>query len=332
MSLRPGPPQPDTIRLGHKVFGMFGTPLFQRAHTDQAPVMLVSMGEREVSMPLRSLAREFGITDDSADGCMLKLIAEALEYVSILRIGDPLPAEILTGAASWEPSAQDVRIANARLQIELLTWLRRDAGGAPVQITPEKLAGGEVNAATRELVQTALGRAAEALGMTSAGEVVGRIEELAKELAYIEALRTGLLGRIEAMGTKLQVISHRQGSEGARSDTLTRVRQLSAIALKQISQRFEEQDGQVSEVMSALRQIESHRTYIRANRDWLHRSRLGWDPILVEWNSTDPAGDEPIRGLLERTYHFLAPRYMPLTEWVSFARPDRQAKARTMVW
>jgi hypothetical protein len=85
--------------------------------------------------------------------------------------------------------------------------------------------------------------------------------------------------------------------------------------------------------MSALRHVESHRAFIRANRDWLYRSQRGWDPILAEWDVIDLASDGPLRLLLDRTYHFLAPRFMPVTEWVSLLAPTRQKKQQqTMVW
>jgi hypothetical protein len=329
----PDAPQPDTLHLEHKVFAMFGPPLFRRADTDQATVMLVRMGERDIAMPLRSLAREFGLREDTPDGRMLALISESLEYVSALRIGDKLPAEVLTGAASWEPSPHDVRLANARLQVELLDWLCHEGGGDPVQVTPENLAAGEVASATRDAVQTALNRAAEALGLASPEEVLGRIEELGEELAYIEALRNGLLRHIVALGVKLETLAQRQQASGTRSDTLARVRQLASVATRQIRQRFEEQDAHVGEVMSALRHVESHRAFIRANRDWLYRSQRGWDPILAEWDVIDLASDGPLRLLLDRTYHFLAPRFMPVTEWVSLLAPTRQKKQQqTMVW
>ncbi|MBN8907186.1 MAG: hypothetical protein J0H99_11305, partial [Rhodospirillales bacterium] len=45
-----------------------------------------------------------------------------------------------------------------------------------------------------------------------------------------------------------------------------------------------------------------------------------------------PLLEAPMRNLLARTYHFLAPRYMPTTEWVSTLRPPKQKAVRGMVW
>ncbi|MDR3536905.1 MAG: hypothetical protein P4L71_10440 [Acetobacteraceae bacterium] len=324
--------RPDTCRLEHKVFAMFDSPLFRCAETDQMPVMTVRLGEREVAMPLRSLAREFNIPEDSSDGRMLALIAEALAFVAGLRIGDKLPSEVLTGAASWEPGEEHVRIANARLQIELVDWLHTAAGTAPLDVTPENLVSGNIDATVRTALNDALARAAEALGLPNGEAVLGKIEDLAQELAYIEALRDRLLGRVQAMAVKLERLAQLRQKDGAQTETLTRVRQLSVDALKQLRQRFEEQDAHIGEVMSALRHIESHRSFIRGNRDWLYRSQRGWEPILQEWDVTEPKADDSTRILLTKTYHFLAPRFMPITEWVSALRPAPKAKVRGMVW
>lgn len=322
----------DTCRLEHKLFALFNAPLFRQAETDQAPVMIIHLGDREVAMPLRSLAREFGIAEDSPDGRMLGLIAESLEFVGCLRIGDKLPSEVLTGTASWSPGDDHVRIANARLQIQLIDWLRQATGAAPIDCTPEALVSGKVDQAVRDLVHDALVRAAVQLRLPTPEAVLGRVEELAQELAYIEALRDRLLGRVQAMVLKLERQAQLRQKDGTQTETLSRVRQLAGQALKQLRQRFEEQDAHIGEVMSALNHIDSHRTFIRTNRDWLYRSQRGWETILAEWDVTEPNGDDSIRGLLTRTYHFLAPRFMPVTEWVSALRPLAKPKVRGMVW
>ena len=79
--------------------------MFRRAEADDTPVMVMSLGERTAAVPLRALQRELGIADDSPDGRMLGLIAQSLDFVAGLQIGDPLPAEVLDGRASWTPGA-----------------------------------------------------------------------------------------------------------------------------------------------------------------------------------------------------------------------------------
>src|SRR6185437_1381318 len=80
---------PQLCHLEHPVFSRVGEPMFRRAESDNAPVMIVQLGDREAALPLRSLQREFAIPDDSADGRMLAMIAASLDFVAGLRPGDP---------------------------------------------------------------------------------------------------------------------------------------------------------------------------------------------------------------------------------------------------
>src|SRR6185312_7558118 len=89
----------DRCRLEHSVFSQISDPVFRRSETDGTAVMVVQLGDREAALPLRALQREFGIEDASNDGRMLGLIAASLDFVAALRIGDKLPAEVLTGQA-----------------------------------------------------------------------------------------------------------------------------------------------------------------------------------------------------------------------------------------
>jgi len=80
--------------------------------------------------------------------------------------------------------------------------------------------------------------------------------------------------------------------------------------------------GQTGEVMSALRNMESQQAFIRSNRDQLYRAQRSWQTILDGW--ADAAGVEEVPWeLISQTYKFLAPRYMPVTEWASNTGPAR---------
>ena len=119
------------------------------------------------------------------------------------------------------------------------------------------------------------------------------VEELAQELAYIEALRDRLLRRVKVMAEKLNRIAQKYRGDGSHLETLTQVRRLRA-ALKQISHRFDELDAQTGEVMPALRNTDSQRTFIRSNRDWLYRTQRAWQPLLLEWDVAGIGFDEGI--------------------------------------
>jgi hypothetical protein len=334
MDIEANPAPASCCSLNHRVFTSFGDPLFRHAETDGTPVMVVKLGEKEAAIPLRSLQREFGIPDESDDGRMLGLIAQSLDFIAGLRIGDPLPAEVLSGEASWEPNEVHLQIANARLQWQFLAWLNSGTGGDSPNLDADALLQVADDPARKQQVQEAFAKAAETLGLPSREAVIRLVEDLAQELAYIEALRDRLLRRVKGMADKLNHMAQAYRGDGSHLETLTQVRRLTGAALKQIGHRFDELDAQTGEVMAALRNADSQRTFIRSNRDWLYRAQRAWQPLLAGWDSAGIGFDEGILALLNRSYQFLAPRFMPVTEWTSQTRPTARKRdaTRRMVW
>jgi hypothetical protein len=335
--MSPQNPAPqDHCRLKHRLFSGFGDPLFRRAETDGTPVMVVLLGEREAALPLRALQREFNIADESEDGRMLALIAASLDFVTSLRLGDALPAEVLSGEASWEPSPQHLRLANARLRLQLAAWLRAGTGEDHSGLTPQALLAAAEDPAMGQAVQQASRNAAEQLNLAGPESVASMLEALAQELAYVEALRERLLQPVQGVSRKLAHLAHGWRGDSSQLEKLTQVRRLNAVALKRIGGRFEELDAQTGEVLAALRNLEGQRMFIRSNRDWLYRTLRAWQPMLLEWDSLGFTFDERARAAIENAYRFLAPRFMPVTEWASLnqhgAGLKKKPQERGMVW
>ncbi len=325
---------PDRCLLDHRAFTALGPVVFRRAETDGTPVMILPLGDREAAVPLRALQRELDIEDDSADGRMLDLIAESLDYVTDLNLGDALPGEVLDGRASWQPGARHLQLAAARLRRRLLVWLA--AGDAAGPMDPDTVLRLDSDPANRAQVQAAFDQAARALGLSDPSVLVSRLEALARELSYIEALRYRLLNPVQALVSRLAGLHAGRQADQRRLETLTQVERLSIIGLRQIAERFREVDAQTGEVLPALRNADSQCGFIRSNRDWLYRGSRAWGPIPAEWDQAGPDLDDALWGLLGRTYHFLAPRYMKVTEWQTIhglrrARDDRQRPA-VMTW
>jgi hypothetical protein len=324
---------PDHCILEHRVFTSFGDPLFRKAETDGEPAMVVQLGDKEAAIPLNSLQKEFSIANGSNDGRMLELIAQALDFIAALRIGDALPTEVLSGQASWEPDQLHLQIANARLQWQLVAWLNSGTGADTPTFDADTLVQIAEDPLRRQQVQQAFAKAAEALDLPNSAAVVHLVEELAHELAYVEALRDRLLNRAKSMSDKLSRMAQSYRGDGSHLETLTQVRRLTEAALKQFTLRFEELDAHTGEVMSALRNADSQRSFIRTNRDWLYRTQRAWQSLLAEWDMAGIGFDEGILALLNRSYQFLAPRFMPVTEWINHTRPaHRRRPERQMVW
>ncbi|MCX7378105.1 MAG: hypothetical protein NTY94_15355 [Alphaproteobacteria bacterium] len=321
---------PERCLLNHQVFTMLGAVSFRRARADGTPVMVVTLGDREAVVPLRALQREFGIGDDSADGRMLGLIAESLDYVCGLSLGDKLPSEVLTGRASWDPSAEHKRLAINIIRLQLLSWIDPEAAD-PAKGDP--LLRLENDPALRQQVQLAFDRAATELGLPDRDAVVVLVQELAGELAYIEALRDRLLRPVRAITNRLERLVAAYRGDSQRQESASRVTRLAITARQTFQERFDELAAQTGEVMSALRNMESQQAFIRSIRDQLYREQRAWQSILDGWAASDPAEEVPW-DLIMRTYQFLAPRYMPVTEWTPVSRNVRPTakQAPTMSW
>jgi hypothetical protein len=303
---------------------------FRRGQADTGTLMVVMMGEREVSIPLASLRREFGLEAGSDDSAMLDLIEKALDFVSTVQPGDVLPEEVLSGGASWIPDERHRRIAANRLRLQLVAWLR---GVEPALSDTGALLRIDNDPELGKAVQAALDRAACVLGLADAGAVLALMEEMAGELAYIEALREWLFEQVQAMAVKVAGLAHGFKGDVSHQETLTQVRRLTGIALRQFALRFEQIDAQTGEVLATLRNAERQRGFVRGHRDWLFSSWRAWSGILAAWKQAAPKHDNPTWALLNLSYQFLAPRFMPVTEWVSKGRPARQGReAAQMVW
>jgi hypothetical protein len=157
---------------------------------------------------------------------------------------------------------------------------------------------------------------------------------MAQELAFIEALRERLQLPVKGMSKEVDHLVHAWRRDDAQMENLAPVRRLIGLVLKEIERRFDLLDAQTGEVMATLRNANSQRAFIRWNRDWLYCSQRSWQATLDDWDAAGAEYDERTRGLLSRIYRFLAPRFMPVTEWLLPARDQRVKKkpARQMTW
>ncbi len=304
---------PERCRLEHRAFDALGDICFRRSLADGAPIMTVRLGEREASIPLDSVRREFAIADNSADGRMLDLIGTALDFVTSLQPGDRLPAEIRTGEASWRPRAADQQLATARAYLRFMGWMAPDS--------PWAGRDNDSDPALRQAVCALGPAAAQRLGLPEGTDIPARLDALAREMSYIETLRHRLLAPLETVVRALARLGQLREAGTPRAETLAQVQRLNALAYRQIRSRFDDVDAQAADMASALRDFERQRIVIRTNRDWLYRNQRAWDPVLKQWDGAAEQFDDAVCALLAETYHFLAPRFMPTTDWGTAHRP-----------
>jgi hypothetical protein len=328
--------RPDRCVLDHELFRKLGPISFRRAETDGTPMMIVPFGESEAGVPLRSLQQAFGIGDETPDGRMLGLIAESLDYVTSLSPGDPLPAEVVDGSASWEPARRHRQVAAMRLRLQLLGWLD-PAAAREAQRAGDAEGRLETDPALRARVQAAFREAAAALGLECAEAVVVLVERLGEEWAFIEALRERLLGRVQALAGRMTGYARAAARpDDQRREAITQVQRLLGGALSRFRARFEEIDAQTGEIIATLRNADSQIAYVRSNRDALYRSLRAWEPVLDGWAEAEAAGGGAAWAAIAEIYQFLARRYLPANQWPALnsirqgGTPPRPEHA--MVW
>jgi hypothetical protein len=307
--------EPVFCRLDNAVLAGFPAPLFRRAADDGVPVLVVRLGDREGVVTLRGLQQRLGISDESPDGVMLGHIGAALDFVSELRPGDPLPAEILTGDASWVPDAGHRHIAAWRLRERLVQWMRATGVHGSDAIEAADFDRADLDAAARARIHAAFNAVARHLRLADALDAIAALESLVTDLAYIEALRERLLVKLRHMARKLDLIGQTRRGDGWNTDMLTLVRRLSQTALARIGGRLSEVDALSDDIIAALGGGPGQQTIIRAGRDWLYRTQRVFAPILAEWDAAPAEIDEQFWNRLGRTHRLLAPRFMDMQEW-----------------
>ncbi len=321
-----GPPHdPPCCRFDHPGFAALGRVVFRRTRDDGVAALALDLGGPAAVLPLATVAQAFGIGPDTGDGRMLRRIAAALCFVGEIRLGDPLPSEVVTGEASWRPSPYHRQVASARLQMELVAWIGRDGrplGAGDGRITSRMLVVSIDDPAVRPRVQDALRRIATELGLQGtdleAGrrQVAGLLDALAGELAYVEALRERLLDPVRGMLSGLGRIGGTPGLPPARRETLFQVTQLTMTAVADVARRFDAVDALTQAIVPALRHLDRRRGVLRRHRDALFGTLLEWQPLLDAWRGMGTeAAHEDTWKVVEQAYRFLAPRYMTVQEW-----------------
>ncbi|MDR3523012.1 MAG: hypothetical protein P4L66_02805 [Acetobacteraceae bacterium] len=307
------PREVKLCQLQHRAFSVVPGIAFRRAATDGEKVMVVPLGEREASVSMQAVRREFNIAQDSDDGRMLSLIDAALDHVPGIALGEALPEEVISGDASWQPEPRHLWLAAARLRAGLLSWLRP---GREIEPDPSQLMENLVtDPDLREQVQAAFEQAAHALGLPRAEDALALVDQLAKELSHIEALRDWLLGRVQSLVRLLAALPPQRGQDRQRSEMLQRVGFLASTALRQLHDHFDVIDAQTGEVMAALRNAEQQILFIRQNRNELHTELLAWKDVLDAWDHMPDGQSEAFWEALSATYHLLAQRHLPQSAW-----------------
>lgn len=309
--------QSGRLILRHPVFSSFESAFFRISEAERKPVLVIPMDDREASLLVDSMMREFCISKSDEDGIMLGMVGCALEFVTGLRVGDWLPLEILTREASWVPDAIFQERALARLNLCLLAWV---AGGTS-SVAREVLSHVGQAAMRAEGLTTGLQLMVSRVGGITLDEALVRLRRVADEFAYVEALRDRLLRGAVRMAMVLDRLARTFRGDATHRELLGQVRRLASIGVADLQARFDQADLAVADLEKVVADPGGVVLALRSHRDALYVRCRAWDPYIVEWDMIQVGQNVRTWQLAHETYRFLAPRFMTIVEWRSVRNP-----------
>lgn len=310
---RPRPDPSTHFVFQHRVFQLPDA-RFDMSGRERAPVLRVKLGELDAVIPIDDVATEFDIKPDSQDGRLLVQVAQGLRFVKDIRPGDSIPSELLDGTASWRVEDHHREIAKNRLMVQVATWL---GGEESVVLDLSELRRLSVDPIIQDRIRDGIAQIATTLGLGAGrrDEVLDMIDQFARELCYIEALRDryNLAGGIS---DKLARVEKLYRDEKHFHEEVRRARILIRPATQSFIGLFDQVDAQTSEIMSVLKSYDSMVKFVREMRDELHQRLVMWDEIIPTWEIGLDRRRDSIRDAVRATYRFVAFHFPQTHDWL----------------
>ena len=307
-----GAETPTHFAFAHPLFAAKGT-AFEIDATTGTPCLRVDLGDVAAHIDLDAIGCGFGIAADQPDAQMLELVRRALAHVKRIAPGDAIPSEILDGAASWRIEPHHRLLSEGRISASLLAWMGDGHGGPLAPAALVKLAE---DPQTQQRLRAVFAKLAEHLGLPESrrGEVLVRVATLARELAYIEALRERLVA-IERIRAKLRELHRQYRTERKTVEEIDRALKLMAPPLQRFAARFDDLDGQTGETANVMPNLPSAIAFIRKARDELRAEFVKWDAMVELWRDMAPTRSAAAERAVVHIYRFLARTYPITQEW-----------------
>lgn len=325
-------PLPDHLEFNDAFFTRCKNAYFRLSEGDEEAVMVMPVNGTEYALKLDGIRNELKLDPGDRDSRMLAAVAEGLQYVQALRVGDKMPNELTTGRASWKVAERHHAIARDRLFAQLVTWL---SGEEQIITEPEELHRMMEDPDVKAKVNAAFDNAIKQLGLEAdqREEVVKLVDDLSIEIAYIEALRDKFRDVVGVV-QKLAMLRKAYAGERAVSATILSALRLAKLAVQRYHDTFELVDAQTGEIISVLKNFQSQIEFLRTTRNELYCRLKAWDEHVEKWRYVE--GKKRMAGgdkLIESLYQFLAQRYLPVDEWVLMSKLQMHQQADTeRVW
>lgn len=315
VSVSPGEPEADRsthFLFENKVFSVPGA-FFSFARDSNEPVYNVQLGEMWGKIAFRTLREAFGIDDNSPDATLLGVVDRGLKYVKTIRPGDSIPRELLDGTASWRVEDQHLQIARGRITVQLVSWIT----GKETLITDRaQLEQVVEDPQTKQRAQQAFSELARRLGLPEERkqEIVDKVESIARELSYIEALRDRY-GQVQHILSGLAQTGRIYKTDRQIQSDLSRMMALVKQPILDFEDIFGQLDAQTGEIVAVLKSYDSQLGFIRRMRDELHTRLMLWDDVIYAWEGEPIERGPELEARLKKTYHFLAQHFLVTKVW-----------------
>ncbi len=293
----------------HKIFGVKGAH-FKLTHDTKEAALFVELGEMKGAIPIRSICQEFGIDKDSTDAELLNTISSSLKFVREIHPNDSIPTEILDGSASWCIEEIHKQVARGRITMQLISWL---AGSEEIITNMGELEAIANDPSTKEKVQNAFKEIAAKLGITK-DDVVEKVDDVIRELAYIEALRDHY-SHIKKISNNIDRLRTVYKRDRGMIEDLSRIYALIEPVINGFDSTFDEMDAQTCEVLTILKNYAPTIEHIRRIRDDLHQRFMIWDDMIEGWKNLSAEEDPLVERQLKVTYRFLAQNFIQAQTW-----------------
>lgn len=302
-----------------------GSTLFEFAHavfrtpdarfllgTDRKPCLAMTLGDLNALVPLGSLVREFEL-EGSADATLIETVIAGLKYVKVIRPGDSIPRELLDGTASWRVEESHLEIARGRLTLQMNSWLN---GQERVVIDAVEILQIVDDPAVVARVKAGYGKLATAVGLApdQEAEIAQRIDRLAREIVYIEALRDRY-AMVKQLQGKVAAFRRAYRSDKTIDEELIRINNLILRPIDAFDKVFAEADEPSKSIVNTLKNLDQQIGLIRGARDRLHAQLMLWDDILVQWQEVSAEISVASEKTIKDLYRFLAQTYLTQKSW-----------------
>ncbi|MBV9862602.1 MAG: hypothetical protein JO267_10690 [Alphaproteobacteria bacterium] len=294
----------------HKVFQV-PDGVFTRTANDEIAFHF-RLGDLTAALTIPVLAHEFGLSDASSDGHLLRTVVAGLRYVREIRPNDSIPRELLDGTASW--SVEERHRRRARNRLLLAISMAEEPG--PAGLPEDEQIDAAAEAAQRDPEwQSRLQRFAATLDLDRA-QLMERIGAVGRELSYIEGLRDRFR-QIHNISAKLAQLGQLYRRDETLFQAVLRTSSLLKPPTRDYAELFRRVDAETADIAGLLRRHHAQIGFIRQIRDDLHERTMIWGRLPDAWQEVAMVRSTELENQIKELYRFVAHHFPQSVDWRS---------------